>query len=269
MFSTLNRLRVRAALVSSLLLLSAPVFAAMQAKPVEWKIGKQAFSGTLVYDDADASAKRPGLVMVPDWKGVTPSAIEQAKDVAGSAYVILVADVYGKGVRPKDDAAAMAQTKKMYADLPGLRARVAKAVDVLKAQAGKAPLDVARIGAIGYCFGGSSVLEFARGGGVLAGIVTFHGALQTTMPAAADAIKTPLLVLNGADDSYTASDVDGFEKEMKAASSDWTFVNFSGTVHCFALKAANSPPGCLYNERSAKRAYKMMNNFFDERFGVK
>lgn len=271
MSPAVNSIRVRATLLSSLLLLSAPAFAAMQAKPVEWKIGKQVFSGSLVYDDASTAGhpavQRPGLVMVPDWKGVTPSAIEQAKDVAGDDYVILVADVYGKGVRPKDDAAAMAQTKKMYADLPALRARVAKAVEVLKSQAGRAPLDVAKIGAIGYCFGGSSVLEFARGGGKLAGIVTFHGALASTMPAPANAIKTPLLVLNGADDSYTAGDVDGFEKEMKTASSDWTFVNFSGTVHCFALKAANSPPGCVYNARSAKRAYAMMENFFDERFG--
>lgn len=259
------RLRLRAVLLSSLLL-SAPSFAAMQAKPVEWSVGKQAFSGFLVYDDAEDD-QRPGLVMVPDWKGVTDSAVEQAKDVAGDDYVILVADVYGTGVRPKDDAAAMAQAKKMYADLPALRVRVAKAVDVLKAQAGKAPLDATRIGAIGYCFGGSSVLELARSGAQLAGIVTFHGGLDTAQPAKAGEVKTSLLVLNGADDRGTAGDIDAFEKEMTGAGADWTFVNFSDTVHCFALKAANSPPGCVYNPRSAKRAYRMMDDFFAERFG--
>ena len=79
-----------------------PAFAAMQAKPVEWKVGEQAFSGVLVYDDA-SEAKRPGLVMVPDWFGVTPAAVDKAKDVAGDDYVVLVADMYGKGVRPKDE----------------------------------------------------------------------------------------------------------------------------------------------------------------------
>lgn len=256
----------RAALLLALLPLSASVFAAMQAKPVEWKVGDQAFSGVLVYDDA-SSAKRPGLVMVPDWMGVTDAAIAQASDVAGDDYVILVADMYGKNVRPENSEEAQAQVKTLYADVPAMRARVGKAVEVLKAQAGKAPLDATRIGAFGYCFGGSSVLELARSGAQLAGIVTFHGGLSTTTQARPGAVKTPLLVLNGADDRGTAPDIDGFEKEMNAAGADWTFVNFSGAVHCFALKAANRPPGCVYNPRAAKRAYRMMEDFFDERFG--
>ena len=240
--------------------------AAMQARTVEWKVGTQAFSGVLVYDDASRE-KRPGLVMVPDWKGVTAAAVEQAKDVAGDDYVILVADMYGKGIRPKDDAAAMAQVKKLSADVPAMRARINKAVDVLKAQAASAPLDAGRIGAFGYCFGGTSVLELARSGARLAGIVTFHAGLQTAMPAAANAVKTPLLVLNGADDKGQAPNILGFEQEMNTAGADWQFVNFSGAVHCFALKTANSPPGCVYNARAAKRAYRMMDDFFDERFG--
>ena len=261
-FSTLRR----AVLLLSLLPLSIPAFAAMQAEPVEWKVGAQAFSGVLVYDDA-SDQRRPGLVMVPDWFGVTPAAVEQAKDVARDDYVILVTDIYGKGVRPKDDAGALAQVKSLYSDVEALRARTAKAVEVLKAQAGKAPLDAAKIGAFGYCFGGSSVLELARSGAKLAGIVTFHGGLETTTPAKADAVKTPLLVLNGADDESQAPHIAGFEKEMNNAGADWQFVNFSGAVHCFALKAANSPPGCVYNERAAKRAYRMMDGFFEERFG--
>lgn len=256
----------RSILVLCLMLLGSPALAAMQAKPVEWTVGKQAFSGFLVYDDA-TDARRPGLVMVPDWLGVTPDAVAQARDVAGDRYVILVADMYGKGIRPDGPEQALAQVKKLYADVPAMRARVNKAVEVLKAQAGKAPLDASRVGAIGYCFGGSSVLELARSGAQLAGIVTFHGGLGTTTPAKPGAVRTPLLVLNGADDKSTASDIDAFEQEMDKAGADWTFVNFSGAVHCFALKAANRPPGCVYNPRVAKRAYRMMFGFFDERFG--
>ncbi len=252
-----------------LLMLSAPVFAKMQSKPVEWTLDKQAFSGVLVYDDATAS-KRPGLVMVPDWKGVTDAAVDTARKIAGTQYVILVADVYGKGIRPKDDAAAMAQVKQMYADRSVLRARANKALDVLKAQAGKAPLDVSRLGAIGFCFGGATVLELARSGANLAGVVTFHGGLATSMPAKPGAVKASLLVLNGADDAYTtAEDIAGLQKEMNVARVDWQFVNFSGAVHCFALENANSPPNCMYNPRVARRAFVMMNDFFGERFAMK
>ena len=167
----------RAALLLALLPLSASAFAAMQADPVEWKVGDQVFSGVLVYDD-QSSDRRPGLVMVPDWMGVTDAAVAQARDVAGDDYVILVADMYGKGVRPRNSDEAQAQVKTLYADPAAMRARAAKAVEVLKAQAGKSPLDASRIGAFGYCFGGSSVLELARSGAQLAGIVTFPKALE-------------------------------------------------------------------------------------------
>ncbi len=248
------------------LLFASAAVAAPQAKPVEWRVGKQAFSGYLVYDDAVAT-QRPGLLMVPDWMGVTDSAVAKAKQVAGSEYVVLVVDMYGKGVRPKNAEQAMAQVKALYAAPLLMRARMLMALDTLKAQAGKAPLDAARIGAFGYCFGGSSVLELARGGGDVAGVVTFHGGLSTSMPAKAGSVKAPLLVLNGADDQGTAGDIVGFEKEMNDAGADWQFVNFSGAVHCFALETANSPPGCVYNERAAKRAYRMMEDFWQERFG--
>ncbi|MCY7354634.1 MAG: dienelactone hydrolase family protein [Lysobacter sp.] len=259
----------RSILALSLLMLSAPTFAAMQAKPVEWKIGKQSFSGVLVYDDATVTG-RPGLVMVPNWMGVTPSAITKAKQIAGDDYVVLVADVYGKGVRPKNAEAAGKVAGKLRADRATLRTRAEKSVAVLKAQAGKAPLDASRIGALGFCFGGSTALELVRGGSNIAGVVSLHGGLSTTAPAKADAVKTPVLVLNGADDrGITDADIASFEKEMDAGGADWQFVNFSGAVHCFAEADAKDPPGCVYNERAAKRAYEMLHDFFRERFAAK
>ena len=254
-----------------LLLLSAsvPALARMQAKPIDWTLDKQVYSGVLVYDDATAD-KRPGLLMVPDWKGVTPDAVDTARNIAGTKFVILVADMYGKGVRPKDDAAARAQVKTLYADPATLRARANKALAVLRAQAGQAPLDGARIGAIGFCFGGATALELARSGADLAGVVSFHGSLDTPLPAKAGTVKTSLLVLNGADDRNTsADDIVNFQKEMDAAGVDWQFVNFSGAVHCFALEHAHSPPGCVYNPKAARRALVMMNAFFNERFSGK
>ncbi|GAA5005649.1 dienelactone hydrolase family protein [Pseudoluteimonas lycopersici] len=249
-----------------LLFATAPVFAKMQAKPVEWTLDGKAFSGFLVYDDA-TSAKRPGVLMVPDWKGVSDNAVAKAEHVAGRDYVVLLADVYGKGVRPKTDDEAMAQVKGLYADRNVLRARANKALEVLRAQAANAPIDLREIGAVGYCFGGATALELARSGADLAAVVTFHGALDTTKPAARGNFKPSLLVLNGADDSYVAKDVPAFQKEMTDAGVDWQFVNFSGAVHCFALPEAHNPPGCVYNELAMRRGERMMKVFFAERFG--
>jgi len=137
---------------------------------------------------------------------------------------------------------------------------------VLTASADKAPLDVTQVGAIGFCFGGAVALDLARSGADIAGVVSFHGNLSTTLPAKAGEVKASLLVLNGADDTYVpAEQISTFQKEMTDANADWQFVNYSGAVHCFAEADANSP-GCLYQPLAAKRAYTAMESFFDERF---
>ncbi|WP_337244773.1 dienelactone hydrolase family protein [Luteimonas sp. gir] len=249
----------------SLLVLSlvcaTSAFAAPKADPVEWTLDGETFAGVLVYDDA-VSGPRPGLVMVPNWKGVNDSAVEKARQAAGDRYVVLVADVYGKHVRPTTDAEAGPVAKALRDDRPTLRARARKAVEVLKAQ----PLvDADRIAAFGFCFGGTTVLELARAGEALAGVVSLHGGLSTPLPAATDAVKAPVLVLNGAADrSVSAEDIAGFEREMDAAGADWQFVNYSGAVHCFAEADAVSPPGCVYEPRAAARAWRQMGDFFAE-----
>ena len=257
----------RILLALGLLFAAAPALAAMQTRPVEWTVGQDRFSGYVVYDDASA-ARRPGLLMVPDWYGVTPAALDKARQQAGKDYVVFVVDMYGKGVRPADDKQAAAQVGKLYPRPQVMRERMHAALQAFRGQAGKVPLDAGRIGAFGFCFGGSSVLELARSGVELAGIVTFHGGLHTEAPAAPDSVKTPLLVLNGADDAGQKDAIVPFEQEMDRAGADWQFVNFSGAVHCFALETANKP-GCKYDPRAARRAYAMMHAFFAERFAAR
>ena len=206
----------RLLLAIGLLLATAPAFAEMVAKPVEWKVGKDRFSGYLVYDNASTD-KRPGLVMVPNWMGVTKDSIERAKAVAGDDYVVLVADVYGKGKRPKNAKEAGTFAGGLRGDdRTRLRARMQGALDALKAQAAKSPLDADRIGALGFCFGGSAVLELAREGSELAGVVSLHGGLAPgAKSATATEVKTPVLVLNGADDKAVPdADILAFEFEM-------------------------------------------------------
>lgn len=241
--------------------------AKMHADPVQWTVGDKAFEGVLVYDEAGA-AKRPGLVMVPDWMGMTDAAIAKAKHVAGDDYVVLVADVWGKGTQPRDNGEAGKMAGALRDDPAALRARINAALAVLRRNEAGAPLDASKLGAFGYCFGGTTVLELARSGADLAAVVTFHGGLGTSMPASKGHFKPSVLVLNGADDRGTAGDVAGFKQEMDAAGADWQFVDFSNTVHCFALPDANSPPGCVYNPLSARRAERMMAGFLDERFGI-
>ena len=140
---------------------------------------------------------------------------------------------------------------------------------VLKAQAGSVPVDPARIGAFGFCFGGTTVLELARSGSDVAGVVSLHGDLETYLPTAGNRLNASVLVLNGADDAgVTDAQIVAFEKEMDAAGADWQFVDFSGAVHCFTQPESKGPGNCAYNERAAKRASVMMRNFFAERFAA-
>jgi len=244
--------------------------AAMVAKTVDYDVGGKKMQSVLVYDDAVKTA-RPGLVMTPDWKGMNDDQVALAKQVAGKDYVILVADVYGVDVRPKNAEEAGAAAKNMFAHRADLRERINAALAQLKAQAGKAPLDAKHWGAFGYCFGGTTSLDLARTGADVQGVVSFHGGLTTDDPALAKNIKGKVLALNGGDDkSISSEQIVGFEKEMRDAGVDWQLVSFGGTVHCFAIPTAHGGDGanCNYNEKSAKRGYAMMHNFFDEVFAA-
>ncbi len=242
--------------------------AALRADAVTWKDGATTLSGYLVWDDA-GKTKRPGLLMVPNWHGVNDIAVAKAKRIAGREYVILLADMYGKDVRPKNNDESMAAVKPFYGNRAMMQQRVKAAWEALQANAGKAPIDTARLGAIGFCFGGSAVLDLARSGIVPSGgIVTFHAGLHPDDPANAKSIKSRLLVLNGADDQGAWKDIDPFFAEMRASSADWQFVNLGGAVHCFTETEENSP-GCKYDAKAAERGYRMMRAFFDESFARK
>lgn len=252
----------------SIALLSFTAFAAPVKKPITWTIDKTKYEGVLVYDDA-SKAPRPGLLMVPNWMGVTDAAVKQAVELAGQKYVILVADVYGAANKPKDAAGAGKIAGALKGDRPLLRARVNKALAELLAQAKTAPLDTRRIGAIGFCFGGTTALELARSGANIAGVVSFHGGLSSPKPDDAKAIKARVLALTGADDpSVPPDEVDAFENEMRNAKVDWELTSYGNTVHSFTDPDANTPGRAQYNPPVAKRAFTRMNDFFDELFGV-
>ncbi|WP_342245761.1 dienelactone hydrolase family protein [Pseudomonas sp. OTU5201] len=257
----------RLLLPSLLFAFACPAWAAMVTQAVPYEIDGKAFEGTLVYDDA-VKTPRPGLLMVPNWLGVTPAAAEQAKEIAGQRYVIFIADMYGKDVRPTNPDEARAAATAVRGDRPLMRKRAQAGVETLKAQAGQVSLDLASLGAIGFCFGGGSVLELARSGAQLKGFVSFHGNLDTPNPADARNIRAPVLVLHGADDpAVPKTQVEAFTAEMTAAKADWQLVSYGGAVHSFTERGASVPGRNEYNPKVAARAYQAMNDLFDEVFG--
>ncbi|MEX6502784.1 dienelactone hydrolase family protein [Pseudomonas zhanjiangensis] len=242
--------------------------AAMVDRPVIYEIDGEPFEGRLVYDDG-VSAPRPGLLMVPDWMGVTENATAQARLVAADKYVILVADMYGQSIRPSNAQEAGAAAGAVRADRALMRKRAQAAVAVLQAQASQVALDASQLGAIGFCFGGGAILELARSGAALKGFVSFHGNLDTPDPTDAQNIKAPVLVLHGANDpSVPPAQVDAFVDEMKAAKTDWQLVSYGGAVHSFTNPQANVPGRNQYHPLVAARAYRAMNDLFDEVFAV-
>ncbi|MBX3724728.1 MAG: dienelactone hydrolase family protein [Xanthomonadales bacterium] len=229
----------------------------------EYEIDGRVFESVLVYDGA-LRVHRPGLVMVPNWMGVTDAAIEKARVLAGSRYVVLVADMYGKNLRPADAAQAGQASGAVLADRALTRARVAAAVDAL-AEHGRTVLLPGRIAAVGFCFGGTTVLELARSGADVAAVVSLHGNPEPVLAAGKGEVRAAVLVLHGADDPWVPDgNLRAFEAEMRAAGADWTLASFGGAVHCFAEADADLPPGCRYDARAARRAYAMLHDFLEE-----
>lgn len=262
---------MRILLALCLIVISSVSTAAQRADKVSWTHGGKSFDGYLVWDDASKKV-RPGLLMVPNWYGVNESAIKKAKTIAGKDYVVMLVDMYGSDVRPKNANEAGKAAGGVYADPAVLRGRITTALAQLKAVGKKAPVDTKNIGAIGFCFGGAVALDLARSGADIAGVASFHGNLSTKLPASkAGDVKASVLVMNGADDTYVSTDsIAGFQKEMQDTKTDFQFVNFGGAVHCFAEPdETTAGSGCVFHEPSYKRSMKMMHNLFAEKFTAK
>jgi dienelactone hydrolase len=239
--------------------------AAIHTETVEYKQGDAALDGVLVYDDA-IQGKRPGVLIVHQWQGITDYEKMRAKMLAQLGYVAFCADIYGKGIRPKTIQEAGAQAGKYRSDRTLLRARVNAALDVLKKNE---LVDTTRVAAIGYCFGGTTAIELARSGADIAGVVSFHGGLDSPTPADGKNIKCKILALAGADDPFQKpEDLTAFETEMRDAKVDWQITFYGGAVHAFTQPDVNKDnlPGAKYNERADKRSWEAMKQFFAEIF---
>jgi dienelactone hydrolase len=252
-------------LLLTLLCLAVSAEAAVKTKVIEYKQGDTVLEGYLAWDDAK-SARRPGILIVHEWTGVNDHMKQRAEMLAKLGYVAFAADIYGKGIRPSSQPEA-AKTAGIYkSDRPLMRARAQAGLETLKKQK---YVDPQRLAAIGYCFGGTTVLELARDGGDVKGVISFHGGLNTPTPQDARNIKGKVMALHGADDPFVkAEEVAAFQEEMRSAKVDWLFVSYGNAVHSFTNKAAggDNSKGAAYNEKADQRSWEAMKAFFAEIF---
>ena len=238
-------------------------WSAIRTETVEYKQGEVTLEGFLAYDTANPGP-RPGVLIVHQWKGITDYEKKRAALIAELGYTVFVADIYGRGVRADNPQKAAELAGKYKSDRALLRARVQAALDTLR---GNPRVNPASMAAIGYCFGGTTVLELARSGADLQGVVSFHGGLSTPTPAEAGKVKAKGLALHGADDPHVPpAEVAAFEKEMRDADADWQLVAYGGAVHSFTdWNAGNdNSKGAAYNEKADKRSWEAMKAFFAE-----
>ena len=248
----------------------APVHAAIVSKivtkTIEYKDGDTILEGIVAYDSA-IKTKRPGIVVVHEWTGLGSYVKSRIEMLAKLGYVAFAADIYGKGIRPNNpkDAATTADLYK--SNRPLMRKRVALAVEEIKKQSLTNPNELA---AIGYCFGGTTILELARSGADLKGFVSFHGGLSTPTPNDAKNIKGEILAFAGADDPYVQlPEVEGFEKEMRDNHvAHWELIKFGNAVHSFTNPEAGSDnsKGQAYNKEADEKSWEATQNFFKHIF---
>jgi dienelactone hydrolase len=241
---------------------------AMIEKTVPYEVNGRLFEGKMVYDDS-VKTKRPAVYMQPDWKGIDADTTGQAREVAGRDYVVLMADMFGKGYgdKPKDQAQLRAGMLAVHKDRPFTLANGKKSFDTMRDEADKLGLvDTGKAVAIGYCAGGGYVLEQARAGAPWKGVVVFH--VTNPNPVEPDKpcnIKGRVLAIHGRADPVTPKPMmDAFEDELTKAKVDWHIVTFGRGVHSFCDPTANNPAATQYDEKLCRTSYMLMRDFFAE-----
>lgn len=253
-----------AAIAASLFFVQ-PGRAAVKTEAVSYKQGDTKLVGFLAYDDS-GPAKRPGIIVCPEWWGLTDYAKHRAQMLAELGYVALAVDLYGDGKTTEDPQQAGSLAGALKKDRALLRQRVNAGLDELK----KNPMvDPQKLGAIGYCFGGTTAVELGRSGADVKAIVTFHAGLDSPNPADGKNIKGSILVCHGGDDGFTSQkDFDAFEQEMRENHVDWQINIYGGAVHSFTNPGADKHgiPGIAYNAQADHRSWEAMKTFFEQAF---
>jgi dienelactone hydrolase len=236
----------------------------VRAHDVDYRCDEVNLRGYLAFDE-NAAGKLPGVLVFHEGLGLGEFAMERARRLAALGYVALAADMFGERQQATNLQEIANLVGGLRAEPDRLRARGRAAFDTLAALP---QVDATRLAAIGFCFGGSVVLELAREGAELKAVVSFHGVLTTKMPAQPGAVKASVLVCTGVDDPLAPPEqVAGFEDEMRTGEvRDWQVIAYGNTLHGFTNPAADGSMmrTALYNEQADRRSWASMKGLFDE-----
>lgn len=259
------RIRKSTQIMKNILLLTILIVSltsSAQTKNVSYNAGMQKLNGIAVVPEK-RNKNAPGILILPAWKGIDSHAKTVAQDLGKLGYFVFIADIYGEGNYPKDNAEAGKIAGQYKKDPVAYQKRIALALDQLLILGANKD----QIAIIGYCFGGTGALEAARSGMNVKGVVSFHGGLGKDASRKTDKINTKILVCHGADDpNVPASEVAAFQDEMRAAKADWQMVYYANAVHAFTEPAAGSDnsKGVAYNEKADKRSWQHFMDFLKE-----
>lgn len=237
---------------------------------LEYKDGDTTLKGFAVYktesDKTESAEKLPVVLIVHQWMGLTEYEKARAMQLADMGYLAICVDIYGKGVRPRDKGEAGKLAGKYKGDRALYRSRLLAG---LNKAIGHSKADGSKVAAIGYCFGGTGVLELARTGAEVDGVISFHGGLDSLTPEDGAKIKGKVLVCHGAIDPFVpAADIQAFEKEMVDHKVDWQMMKYGGAVHSFTqpMAGTDNSKGAAYNKLADFRSFEDMKQFLTEVF---
>lgn len=243
-----------------LLFISLITFA--QVKPVKYKDGIQVLNG-LQIKPTSKSTQKPGVLILPAWKGIDKLSKDTAEDLAKLGYYAFIADIYGEGNYPKDNAEAGKNAGYYKTNFLEYQKRISLALEQL-VLSGANPDNIV---VIGYCFGGTGALEAARAHLKVKGAVSFHGGLGRNATRVLEPITAKVLVCHGADDPYESTEeIAAFQQEMRDTKADWQMIYYANAVHSFTNPESgnDNSKGAAYNEKAAKRSWEHFKIFLNE-----
>ena len=248
-----------------LLIFSLPAHAEVRTEDVSYEIDGEAFTGYLAYDDSVAG-KRPAVLVVHEWWGLSDYEKRRARMLAELGYVAFAVDMYGTGKHTDNPEQAKAWMQEVTTDVEWWRERAMKGVEILR---GNKLADAAKVAAIGYCFGGGTVLQMAYGGTDIQGVVSFHGSLPIASDEDLERTKTKLLVLHGNADPFVPGEMAvEFQKKLETGNIDWQMVTYGGVRHSFTSPGADKRgmDALKYDADADRRSWNSMQAFFAEIF---
>jgi dienelactone hydrolase len=242
----------------------------MTIERIDYQAGGVKGKGALVWNEK-ISGKRPLLLVMTNWLGVTDIAIKRAQKMAGDKYVAFVGCMYGDGKTCEGPPTSAEWMMAVRQDRVEGRKRVKAALDTMVAEANKRGIgDASKKAAVGFCFGGGNVLELARSGADVDAVVCLHGDLQTTMPAKRGEIKAAVFVIHGSKDPVAPkADRDALEAEMDGAGVNWQLLDFGGRLHSFAEEETKMPGMAEYHAGAAHQTYRILDDFIQDAFNKK